>query len=828
MLPSYLRAVRLALLAGAACPVIVLVAGAVAGEPSLPVPGVLVAALAVGALSAAALWRTGGPRGRRLASASVVLAVAPATAILAGADAHRALVLTAAGLLAFAALALYGLGESLLTRRAGWIADLAERQARFLDALPERHVRAAVALSAALSLFLELAVIRWHTTLLELFAFYKNFSLLACFAGLALGYALAAASAIPLAAVIPLLAWQAGLMIFLCHGLPEDLIRRIVLSPVVEQVNMGWAQAHSIPTFFVVYALLGVTFVTTALTFIPIGQLCGRLMSRGPRLPSYGANLLGSALGTALMLGAGFLWTPPAIWFAVCLLALIVFQAFDVRGLVAAAGASLVVLAVLAWPVSFLKEQIYSPYQLIERTQQRTTGLMEIRAAGHFFQEVNDLSFSNRNRADPALQRTAAYYEAPYLAFPQAKRVAVVGAGTGNDVAAALRMGAERVDAIEIDPAILRLGLAYHPEHPYSDPRAHMIVNDARSHFRGCREKYDLIVYGLLDSHALLANSSSVRLDSFVYTVEGLREAAGCLADGGAISLSFFVVSNQLGRKIYKLMTEAFEGTPPAVYFVAGTSTIIFLEGKGREVRLDAGREPEVRAQLIPNHAFEDPTIAADLSTDDWPFFYMPRRVFPFSYALALGMIAALSLLLVGNFVSVRPRFDNAAFFFMGAGFMLVETKGITELGLAFGNTWQVVGIVIVGILAMAYLANAAALRLGVSNPAPAFVALIASLLGGLAVSHHGAFPPTLPGRIATLAVLTCPIFFAGMAFSALLARARDVPGAMAMNLLGALLGGLLEYNSMYFGFRFLYWLAIGLYALALASSSRRVVERPL
>ena len=86
----------------------------------------------------------------------------------------------------------------------------------------------------------------------------------------------------------------------------------------------------------------------------------------------------------------------------------------------------------------------------------------------------------------------------------------------------------------------------------------------------------------------------------------------------------------------------------------------------------------------------------------------------------------------------------------------------------------------------------------------------------------------SLPGRLATLAVLTCPIFFAGVAFSALLARARDVPGAMAMNLLGALLGGLLEYNSMYFGFRFLYWLAIGLYALALASSLRRVAARPL
>ncbi len=31
--------------------------------------------------------------------------------------------------------------------------------------------------------------------------------------------------------------------------------------------------------------------------------------------------------------------------------------------------------------------------------------------------------------------------------------------------------------------------------------------------------------------------------------------------------------------------------------------------------------------------------------------------------------------------------------------------------------------------------------------------------------------------------------------------------------------GGLLEYNSMYFGFQFLYWIAIALYAAALISA---------
>jgi hypothetical protein len=36
------------------------------------------------------------------------------------------------------------------------------------------------------------------------------------------------------------------------------------------------------------------------------------------------------------------------------------------------------------------------------------------------------------------------------------------------------------------------------------------------------------------------------------------------------------------------------------------------------------------------------------------------------------------------------------------------------------------------------------------------------------------------------------------------------------MNLLGAMVGGVLEYNSMYFGFQSLYWLAVALYAAGL------------
>ena len=60
------------------------------------------------------------------------------------------------------------------------------------------------------------------------------------------------------------------------------------------------------------------------------------------------------------------------------------------------------------------------------------------------------------------------------------------------------------------------------PEHPYDQPQVRAIVNDARTFLRNSNWHYDMVVYGLLDSHTLLSHASSVRLDSFVYTVEGI------------------------------------------------------------------------------------------------------------------------------------------------------------------------------------------------------------------------------------------------------------------------------------------------------------------
>ena len=153
---------------------------------------------------------------------------------------------------------------------------------------------------------------------------------------------------------------------------------------------------------------------------------------------------------------------------------------------------------------------------------------------------------------------------------------------------------------------------------------------------------------------------------------------------------------------------------------------------------------------------------------------------------------------------------------------MLVETKGITELALVYGSTWIVTSIVIVSILFMAFLANLLVMKKGSPPPLITYGLLFASLLLGLGSTFLKQFnlSPSL-GQIIMPVVLTFPLFFSGFAFSAELKKADSVAVALSSNLLGAMLGGFIEYNSMYFGFRSLYVFALIMYGFAFLGSIR-------
>ena len=150
---------------------------------------------------------------------------------------------------------------------------------------------------------------------------------------------------------------------------------------------------------------------------------------------------------------------------------------------------------------------------------------------------------------------------------------------------------------------------------------------------------------------------------------------------------------------------------------------------------------------------------------------------------------------------------------------MLVETKCITEIAKIYGSTWVVTSITIAVILLMAFIANYLIIKKIKINIIGIYTLLFLSLIIGYFFSKYGfnffnqkIFSILLPF------VLTLPLLFSGLAFSKEISRLNSASQALSANILGAMLGGFLEYNSMYFGLTFLYYLAGFLYFLAFIS----------
>ncbi|MGB2634527.1 MAG: hypothetical protein WAM58_11380, partial [Candidatus Acidiferrum sp.] len=303
-----------------------------------------------------------------------------------------------------------------------------------------------------------------------------------------------------------------------------------------------------------------------------------------------------------------------------------------------------------------------------------------------------------------------------------------------------------------------------------------------------------------------------------VYTVEGLREARARLKDDGVLSLSFCIMNKQLGTKIFQMMRAAFGGKDPICIRTQYDGSVLFIQSKNGDLKLPPTILADSGLSDISGF-FHDSDAKVSLSTDDWPFFYMPRRVYPTSYLITFAMLLFLSLFLYRSFLPDAPQVSYLPFLFLGAGFMLVETKAITELGLTFGNTWQVIAVAIASILFMAFLGNGAVQLFKIRSPYLSYLFLFSTLVLGWWVARIGGLHSTTSGRVLTAIILTSPLFFSGIVFSTLLGRGSKISSAMSLNLVGAMCGGILEYNSMYFGFQMLYLIAFGLYAAALLSS---------
>ena len=216
-------------------------------------------------------------------------------------------------------------------------------------------------------------------------------------------------------------------------------------------------------------------------------------------------------------------------------------------------------------------------------------------------------------------------------------------------------------------------------------------------------------------------------------------------------------------------------------------------------------------------------------ATDDWPFLYTRKPSVPEHTVRGMVLMVLLSLGLwwaTARAAGHAPAVESAATrsewglllrsFFLGAGFMLVETKAVVHMALLVrrhvdGQHGGLRG-------RAAHVAGRQPLRDGVrpKNLTPYYVLLFVSLLLNVLIpidAFLGLSPAVQVGGACLLAF--APVAFAGIVFAASFARSSRPNQMFGANVAGALVGGLAENASMLLGFRYLILVAAGFYLLS-------------
>lgn len=672
-----------------------------------------------------------------------------------------------------------------------------ERDVIGRSAVPERHecgserqARHRLVLLSFLMLFVELALIRWTSAYVAYLAYFTNFVLLASFLGIGVGFLRARDDRAALSrAPLPLVALTVFVLLF--------------------PVQVSRAHGRSLTGLFGMFALpvwltLPIIFVLVTITLALIAEGVAGTFRRFPPLEAYRLDITGSLLGIVAFSALSFVHAVPLTW------ALVIAGAFFLilrRSSRAAATVALAVFVLAMGAVSFLPRQYWSPYYRITLEPRSDQGVIGVRVNGLPHQAMVPLD--QLKMADPF------YFDAyRHLHDNPLRRVLIIGAGTGNDVAVALSMGAQHVDAVEIDPVIQHIGELDHPNHPYQDPRVTPYVDDGRAFLHNSTTEYDLIVFALPDSLTLVSAQSSLRLESYLFTLEALKEVRTHLAPGGAFTMYNYYRPDVFDR-FAQTITLAF-GSRPCID--AGSGQL----GPRQQAVLTVGSSPgDITCSTTWSPS---PGMAPAVATDDHPFPYLNGRTIPRFYLTALLLMLAASILIARRFGGAAGRiWEYKDLFLMGVAFLLLETKSIVQFALLFGTTWFVNTLVFAGVLVAVFMAVELSRHVRLASPVLLYASLgIALALAWIVPQESLLGLSLMPRFLAAVALAFSPVFLANLIFAQRFEQVGSSTAAFGANLLGAMIGGLLEYSAMVVGYRALLILVLVLYTAAYLSHPKR------
>jgi len=570
------------------------------------------------------------------------------------------------------------------------------------------------------------------------------------------------------------------------------------------------------------WAILLLVFSINTLVFLILGQMVGRLFGKFPPLKAYSIEIGGSLLGIAVFGAASFSRWPPTLWFFMGFVMILVMIKSSKKIF---AIALVFCISVFIIGNAYQKDYFWSPYYKIQLTplaiiqDLKTKQPVFVPKSSIYMVSVNNdyhqyiLNLQDRPNEHTFFQNWRYVYDLPYQEKDQLPEgpVLIVGAGTGNDVSAALRNTNSSIDIVEVDPEILGIGRALHQEQPYSNDRVRIINNDARSHFMRSNQKYAVVIFGLLDSHTLLSSFSSLRLDNFVYTRQSMEKVKELLLPGGKVYLSFATNRAWIHHRFLNLMNSVFDFETRVLNDPRGSyaNGIVYANGKSmNQTPSPIGiKFPEVK---VP--------------TDDWPFLYLKGPNLPGHYKVFIALVLLLSVLSL-RFLPKGERKLKLNYFFMGAAFFLIETTNIIKLSILYGSTWIVNILVFAGILCLVLLGNLTSKFIRDEWMLPVFALLFGSLVLAYNISPDnllGIASPLLQGATAVIVYMGA-IFFASLIFAKWIQKEETLYAAYRSNLLGAMVGGVSEYLSLMMGFQFLILVAAGYYLLAYVTHSRLI-----
>jgi SAM-dependent methyltransferase len=390
------------------------------------------------------------------------------------------------------------------------------------------------------------------------------------------------------------------------------------------------------------------------------------------------------------------------------------------------------------------------------------------------------------------IEQAERIYEDPYLRLPGKVNgdVLIVGAGSGSDVAIALLEGARHIDAVDIDPRILEIGQQRNIDRPYADPRVTRHVNDGRAFLEGTHKKYDLILFALPDSLTLVSGASQIRLESFLFTRQAMESVRRHLKPNGAFAMYNYYREPWLIDRLAGTVAAAF-GHPPCVDTYAGAQAAISAAVNPADQRCATVWTPTPGQKVIAP------------ATDNSPFLYFKGGDFPALYSITLGLILLASLVAVRTLGGpLRPMRPYADLFFMGAAFLLLETKNVATFALLFGTTWFVNALVFAGVLVIV-LAAVETTRKVRTPPLPVvYAGIVVTLALAWIVRPEWLLPLSFwPRLLAATLLAFLPIFLANIAFAKRFRESSDSQEAFAINLLGTIVGGCLEYAALFLGY---------------------------